>query len=107
MNIFDHMVSPILTYGCEIWGYENCQVLESLHLGFCKYILGVKRSTPTPMVYGQPGRNPIEIVIKTKLLCFWHTRILIGKESKLSHLIYVVLYKLYNSGVYGSSWLKY
>jgi hypothetical protein len=40
---------PILTYGCEIWGYENTKQLEKLHLQFCRNILGVRTTTPNFM----------------------------------------------------------
>lgn len=35
------MVSPILLYGAEVWGYIINDVIETLHLEFCKYILKV------------------------------------------------------------------
>ncbi len=41
LDLCDHMISPVLTYGCEIWGYEKCTMLERLHLKFCKYLLGL------------------------------------------------------------------
>jgi hypothetical protein len=37
-----------------------------------KKILGVKTSTPNSMVYGEPGRYPMELQIKIKMLCFWN-----------------------------------
>jgi hypothetical protein len=33
------MVKPILLYGCDIWGFGNNDVLEKVHLKFCKMIL--------------------------------------------------------------------
>jgi ribosomal protein L32 len=32
MELFDIMITPILTYGSEVWGYENVSILEKLHL---------------------------------------------------------------------------
>jgi hypothetical protein len=40
-KLFDTLMLPILTYGSEIWGYENTKQLEKLHLQFCRNILGV------------------------------------------------------------------
>ena len=31
-DLFDKVVLPVLIYGCEIWGYENLQVVECTHL---------------------------------------------------------------------------
>ena len=29
LYIFDHVILPIALYGCEIWGFENSQVIEN------------------------------------------------------------------------------
>ena len=36
--LFDTLVKPILLYDSEIWAHEGTEILEKLHLGFCKYI---------------------------------------------------------------------
>ena len=36
--LFDTLVKPILSYDSEIWAHEGTEILEKLHLGFCKYI---------------------------------------------------------------------
>ena len=40
-RLFDSMVSPILCFGSEVWGYEYSSVIESVHNDFCKNFLGV------------------------------------------------------------------
>jgi hypothetical protein len=35
---------PILTYSCEVWGFENCAEIEKVHLRFCKKILKVRQT---------------------------------------------------------------
>jgi hypothetical protein len=30
-DLFDRIVVPILTYGCEIWCYENLEMIERIH----------------------------------------------------------------------------
>ena len=39
IDMFDKMVTPILLYGCEIWGFENLDIIEKIHLKFCKIVL--------------------------------------------------------------------
>ena len=34
LELFDSLVLPILLYGCEIWGFENIEILEKLDLFF-------------------------------------------------------------------------
>ena len=47
INIFDHAIRPILTYGCEIWGmekYTDNSYIERLNLKLCKMLLQVNQS---------------------------------------------------------------
>jgi hypothetical protein len=52
LNLFDKMVKPVLLYGCEIWSYGNCQIIERVHLKFCNFLLHMKTSKPSFMIYG-------------------------------------------------------
>lgn len=99
LELFDRMVLPILTYGCEVWGFEDVHILERLHLKFCKYILGLKKSTCSAMVYGELGRFPISINIKCKIISYW-LRLVQGKESKFVKCVYNGLHEMYRDGVY-------
>jgi hypothetical protein len=38
LKLFDTLILPIPTYGCEVWGYKNTKQLEKLHLQFCRNI---------------------------------------------------------------------
>jgi hypothetical protein len=40
-DLFDKIVKPILLYGCEIWGFGNIDIIERVHLKFCKSILNL------------------------------------------------------------------
>jgi hypothetical protein len=48
-------------YGCEIWGFGNNDILEKVHLKFCKIILHLKATTPNCMMYGELDINQIKI----------------------------------------------
>jgi hypothetical protein len=72
LKLFDTLILPILTYGCEVWDYENTKQLEKPHLQFCRNILGVRTATPNFVTYGELGRTPID---------FWNR--LISSEKKL------------------------
>jgi len=50
LKLFDSIVLPILTYSCEVWGFENCAEIEQVHLRFCKKILKVRQTTSNYMV---------------------------------------------------------
>ena len=87
LDLFDKIVKPVLLYGCEIWGYGNNDIIEKVHLKFCKHLLHLKPSTPDFMVYGELGRYPLEINIKTQSISYW-SKLIAGKESKLANILY-------------------
>ena len=60
LQLFDSLIVPICLYGCEVWGFKNIELIEKLHLQYCKSILHVNKSTPTCMVLGDLGRKRIE-----------------------------------------------
>ena len=41
IKLFDTLIAPILTNGCEIWGTTRFNCLEKIMLKFCKELLGV------------------------------------------------------------------
>ena len=51
IDLFNKTIKPVLLYGCEVWGYGNCDIIERVHLKFLKIIFNLKRSTPSFMIY--------------------------------------------------------
>ena len=104
LQLFHATVLPILTYGCEVWGVENIEECEKLHRKFLKHILGVKMSTCNAMVYGETGQYPIEITIKVRMINYW-MKLLSGKSTKLSKIMYDCLLRKMNRTGYESKWV--
>ena len=65
--MFDPLVAPILLYGSEVWGIYAYKEIDSLHIEFCKQILGVKQSTSNAAVLGELGRCPLTVLGKERL----------------------------------------
>jgi len=106
LDLFDKMIVPILSYGCETWCYEECLIIERIHLKFCKYILKVKQSTPNVMIYGELGRYPLIIKLKLLMLGYWYD--LINCETnKLSKTCYQVLLTMYEEETMTNPWIHY
>ena len=97
-ELFDRAVLPVILYGSEIWGFEKLDILERIHLKFCKLLLHLKQSTPDCIIYTELGRYPIALSAKVRMINFWG-RLLLDKESKISHLLYKLL--LINFNNYG------
>ena len=87
IKLFDNTVLPILTYGSEIFGFENHDLIESVHNTFLRKILNARKSTPIYMLHGELGRYPITILIQSRMIAFW-SRLVNGNIDKLSYKIY-------------------
>ena len=44
LKLFDHTVLPIMTYSCEVFGFENIQILERIHNEFLRKITKTKKA---------------------------------------------------------------
>ena len=53
LELFDAMVLPVITYGCEIWGFDTSKDVENVQVTFFKHILNVRKTTCNAMVYGE------------------------------------------------------
>jgi hypothetical protein len=72
-------------------GYENNNIIESLHEEFCKYIMKVKKCAPNCIVYGELGRVPMPDSVKARMIGFWE-RILTGKRERKCLEHFMILY---------------
>jgi len=105
LQLFDSMVIPILTYGSEVWGFENLSIINKVYHKFLKITLGVNNNTCNNMVYGELGRFPIGIHIQVKMLNYW-SRLVLGNENKLSYLTYKMMFELDKRGQCTFKWLN-
>ena len=71
MDLFEKMITPILLYGCEIWGSGAIEPLEIFYRNFIKRTLGINKSTPNCIVYGEVGRKPLRNQIYNRMISFW------------------------------------
>jgi hypothetical protein len=105
IHLFDTTVVPILLYSCEVWGSENCEILEQVQRKFCKHILSLKKSTPNCIVYGETGQYPLQIAIKQRVVSYWAKVLTKTNPDTFVRRVYNILYQLYVRGLYTSAWL--
>ena len=103
IKLFDNTVLPVLLYACEVWGFENTEIIERVHTEFLRKITKARKSTPKYMLYAELGRYPLSIIIKQRMLNFW-TILLTGKTSKLSYKIYQFMLNLNDTEL---KWINY
>jgi hypothetical protein len=75
-HLFDSLVLSVLRYGSEVWYTPSTSCgkrIEIVHLKFLRYILGVRRSTPTPALYGETGRVPLSIEFRSQAVKYAST----------------------------------
>ena len=71
MDLFDKLITPILNYASEVWGFDHGKAIERVHLQFCKQIHKVKRSTQNDFVYGELGRIEFQCMRYFNIIIYW------------------------------------
>ena len=84
-KLFDTLVLPILSYGCEVWGVDaNCgAAAETLHKGFMKSLLGVRKFEATHMVLAELGRSPLQLHFRLRILPYHHRTIALDNARRV------------------------
>ena len=70
-KLFDARIQPILLYASEIWGFDNCQTVENVHVTAMKKFCDVSTRTPNAMLYGDCGRYPMYINAILRSVKYW------------------------------------
>ena len=70
-NLFDSYVASILSYNCEVWGFNQSENVERVHRKFCKQILNVKKSTNSKALLAEVGRFPLIINRHIRIVKYW------------------------------------
>ena len=71
LDLFDKLISPILNYGSEVWGFYKAPAIEAVHLQFCKKLLSVKQSTQNDFNYGELGRINFATQRYISIIRYW------------------------------------
>ena len=101
LKLLDSLVEPIIH--SEVWGFENIQIIEKIHLKVCKIILNVRLTTPDYMVNGELGRYPLEIGVNLRMVSFWTK--LVQCKNKLSSILYRLMLHIHQSGNHDFKWI--
>ena len=96
-KLFDSLITPIITYGAEIWGTQIHNPIENVQIRFCKYILGVSKNCNNNAVLGECGRYPMYITYYTKCIKYW-CKLICMDNDRLPKGAYNMLLKLDENG---------
>lgn len=84
-RMFDQLVEPVLSYGCQIWGPDmfhnkldsshiisrSKNPLEGVHIDFMRYLGGLPRSSPLWILYNEFQREPLQFHWLALCARFW------------------------------------
>ena len=88
LHLFNHTVTPILTYGSEVWGIFNSSTtnienmtfnaiysqskIEYTQKKFARSLLGVSKQTQTEALLGELGWKPVYSNVILSVIMYWH-----------------------------------
>ena len=96
LDLFDKLITPILCYGCEVWGFHSAPDIERVHLSFSKRIMCVKKSSQNAFVYRLLGRFPLELNRQCRIMSYWLKIVTGCKSLYVSQLYQASLSRLDN-----------
>ena len=103
LNLFEKLIIPVLTYGCEIWGFTNLSRIELFQRKFLKRALNVHKYIANVMAYGETGLAHVENKIYVQMITYWH-RIRTADESKLAKRVFQLMKYLFDTHLFQSTW---
>jgi len=84
-KLFDALVSPVLSYGCEVWGPDAVKVgrtglfdldggmaEEHVHRPFMRQSMGVRRTTASAIMLSELHRTPFKMFWIRQAVKFWN-----------------------------------
>ena len=107
-ELFDRTVTPVLLYGCEVWGPSDIRNVEIFHRSFLRILLKTYKFTPNCMLYGETGVTDMSTTIKCRIINFW-AKLKFGDHNKFSSIMYCLLDKLHHNSpdVFNFKWIEY
>ena len=105
LDLFDKLISPILCYASEVWGFAKANNIERTHLQFCKRLLSVKQCTQNDFVYGELGRCSLQNRRYFSIIKYW-LKIIHCQNTKYVKIVYDMLVNDFNTRPNKVSWVK-
>ena len=97
-RLFDSLVSSVLNYASDVWGYNDGKDIEIIHTKFLRKVLGVDKSTNLIGLYGELGRIPLYIMRKVNMVRYW-IKLLRSNENKITKQVYQMLRQDANNNI--------
>jgi Reverse transcriptase (RNA-dependent DNA polymerase) len=107
LRLFDTLVTSVLLYGAEAWGYLSINKhIELVHTSFLRHFLSVRKSTPLLALYGETGRVPLACIGTLRTIYYW-AKLLSSPEDRYAKIAYNDAYELYQTKPAYSPWCSF
>ena len=105
-QLFDKLITPILMYASEVWGFHTAAAIERVQTGFCKRILHLKKSTSNNLIYGELNRLPLRLERYNRIIRYW-LKIVVIKQNPVVCKMYNNFYMDVENGAdgYNDNWV--
>ena len=107
IDLFDSIVQPVSLCWYEVWGPGGGNTVNKTQLKYYKHVQNLKRCTSTNMVLGEPGKIPIDELIKCRLLNYWFNIVSCKNEYEIDVVLYKMLLKMAHQELHLSPWIDY
>jgi hypothetical protein len=88
-KLFNTCVSPILEYGCEVWGTKEFKACNKIQNKAIQFFLGVNRFTPNVGLFCESGWTRCKYLQWIKVFNFWN-RMVTMKDSRMCRQIFEI-----------------
>ena len=105
MKMFNSLVTPIIEYACEVWGFCQADKLDTLYLGYLKSILGVRKTVPSVFLYKELNLYPLKLRRLLRIYKYW-IKILSLPNSNPVRIVYNTLVEDNNSSPQTVNWVS-
>ena len=92
-KIFDAIVKTILWFGTDKWGYKYYNVIQQVHVQFCKRLCNLSQNTPDSLALGECGRYPLAIIYMSQCIKYW-TKLIVLSNYRYPKHCYTMLKQL-------------
>jgi hypothetical protein len=92
VQLFESLVSSIIVYASEVWGFIEATNVHIIQNKFCRIILGVKKLSNLVGMYGEP----FSVIRKFKIIKYWAH--ILQHQNSVQFKIYQMLKEDVNRG---------
>ena len=103
--MFNCLVSPVIEYSCEVWGFCQADKLDTIYLGFLKTILGVRKTTPSVFIYRELNLYPLKLKRYLRIFKYWLKILELPAQNPVK-IIYNVLKEDTHVNPQTTNWVK-